>query len=205
MKVLLFYNGKKIYIYFEQKASPGLGGLYQLQMWRRRSVNAGMTIHFELENILTFGIKHLKSDYMFGLFFCLFVTPVVPAQSPHDVAARITQETRMHDSSPEGLSGENICAGKEPAHLCFSLASGYLHTQEGENCLFFFPPDSFFGSRLRNGSSVPAGRAGAPDCHRVEAFMAPRTFRGEIANGATRRARARLLFVPWPLTAVCFP
>lgn len=61
----------------------------------------------------------------------------------------------------------------------------------------------FFGSRLRNVSSVPAGQAGAPDRHRVEAFMAPRTFRGEIENGVTPRARAWLLFVPWPLTDSC--
>lgn len=52
---------------------------------------------------------------MFGLFFCLFVTP--SRRSGPAVLLRIRQERRRQDGSSEGLPSENICAGKESAHL----------------------------------------------------------------------------------------
>ena len=65
---------------------------------------------------------------MLGLFFGLLVTPVLPAQSPPAMSLQIRQEPQMCDSSPEGLSTENVCAGKESPHMFACTAATFALT-----------------------------------------------------------------------------
>lgn len=158
---------------------------------------------------------------MFGLFFCLFVTPVLPVQSPRDVSADQTGNAAAWQFTWGPLQWKQLCWKRSCTSVCVCFSRFFIKnssawpvaafTHRNVNIAFFFflfffqclfldPGWGMSPVSLQARQEPLTVTAWRRLWHRVRSEAWPHAY---VENGVTPRARAWLLFVPWPLTDSC--
>lgn len=93
---------------------------------------------------------------MFGLFFCLFVTPVLPVQSPRDVSADQTGNADAWQFTWGPLQWKQLCWKRSCTSVCVCFTrlfiknstawpvAAFTHRNVNIASFFFFSSNAFF-------------------------------------------------------------